>query len=285
MSNAIFRQYTFDDSFLQVYVPTKLLKEYQIALIFATDYDDNGNPTNGIFHIYWDQTKVTPSSIQRFKKSNPDVPLKVFITIGDRHPNHPFHPIDNHSWISNATKSLTAIIQNADYDLSVNGIDVFYQHIDAHPDDFALCIGQLITNLKAAQVISVASISPSASVNKDYYFSLYGMFDKFIEWVDYQFQNEESFVASPDDLKVRFNALVSEFYPIRKLIAGYSAENEDWAKLSPIIFFLAGSDLFNNRNKKKKVSGFSILYHNYGDSSATTSTSPACSSSSASPPT
>lgn len=260
---SIFRQYTYDDSFLQVYVSSKFLKEYQIALLFARDYDDNDDLTNGIFHIYWDQSKVTPSSISQFKNSHPDVALKLFLVIGDNNINHyPFHPLDPKTWVSNATSSLSSIIKDTCPDLGVTGIDVYYRHIDTSPDVFVGCMGQLLKNLKEEKVVTVASISPSASVNNDYYVLLYRRFEKVIEWVDYQFQNEDTFVGTPEDLEDRYEALVtSSFYPRKKLIAGYSAENQDWAQLSPIVFFLGGSDLF----KKKKVAGFSIVYHDFGD--------------------
>lgn len=139
---SIFRQYTFDDSFLRVYVTSKLLKEYQLALTFARDYDEDGEPTNGVFHVYWDHSKVTPSAISQFRKDHPDVALKVFIVIGDGDAHYPFHPLDTDTWVSNATESLTAIIRDSSCDLNVAGIDVFYQNIDAEPDDFVQCVGQ-----------------------------------------------------------------------------------------------------------------------------------------------
>ncbi|KAK4255007.1 hypothetical protein QN277_008070 [Acacia crassicarpa] len=261
----IFRQYTYDDSFLKVFVDSKLANEYQIALIFARDYDGAGQPTNGIFQISWDQTKVTPSSILQFRERLPrNVSLKVFVSIGDRDVNYRFRPLDAQSWISNATDSLTAIIREQLYALTLNqiefGLDIFYEHIDdsVQPSGFAQCMGQLIVNLKAAKVITAASISPSASLNEDYYSLLNQRFLNCIDWVDYQFQNEINSVDSPVLLEERFGA-VSKVYPRRKLLAGYSAENDDWTNLSPIVFFVFGSKLFSS----KKVAGFSILYHDF----------------------
>lgn len=144
---AIFRQYTFDDSFQQVFVSSKFLKEYQIALTFAIDYDENDVPTNGVFRPTWDTTKVTPSAITQFKKDHPEVNVKVFISIGNKGTKYPFNPQKNKSWIDNATQSLTSIIKNKDYDLQVDGIDVLYEHIDASPTDFAECVGQVRTLL------------------------------------------------------------------------------------------------------------------------------------------
>lgn len=262
----IFRQYTYDDSFLKVFVDSRLANEYQIALIFARDYDESDGPTNGIFRIYWDQTKITPSSILQFRESLPhNVTLKVFISIGDRDVKYRFRPLDAQSWISNATESLTSIIRDNLYALTLNqiefGLDVFYEHIDdnVEPNGFAQCIGQLIRNLKAAKVITAASISPSSSLNDDYYSLLNRKFPSLVDLVDYQFQNEITSVDSPVLLEERFSA-VSRFYPKRKLLAGYSAENEDWTNLSPIVFFVFGSRLFN---KRESVAGFSIIYHDF----------------------
>lgn len=257
---SIFRQYTFDDSFEQVFVSSKFLKEYQIALTFATDYDENNLPTNGIFRPNWDTTKVTPETIQRFKNNHPDVNIKVYISIGNHGTKLPFSPQENKSWISNATKSLTNIIKNKDCNLHVEGIDVFYEHIETSPVEFVDCIGQLIKNLKECGVIKEASISPSFVLNKEFYFLLYSNFFNLIDWVDYQFQNEVASVYAPDTLVKLYDKLAKEFYPRKKLFAGYSAENEDWATVSPIVFFLGGMNILKN---KKGAAGISIHYHNY----------------------
>lgn len=257
---AIFRQYTFDDSFEQVFISSKFLREYQIALTFATDYDQNNLPTNGIFRVNWDTTKVTPESITHFKKQHPEVNIKVYISIGNRGTTFPFSPQNNKSWILNATKSLTNIIKNnKDYNLQVDGIDVLYENIEASPVDFVECIGQLIKNLKENGVIKEASISPSFALNNDFYFLLYRAYSNQIDWVDYQFQNEVVPVFAPNKLVELYDELVLEFYPRKKLFAGYSAENEDWATLSPIVFFLGGMNIL----KKRKGPGISIHYHNY----------------------
>lgn len=143
MTTSIFRQYTFDDSFLQVFVSRKFLKEYQIALTFATDYDESGVSTNGVFRPTWDLTKVTPEAITKFKKDHPDVSVKVFISIGNKGTIFPFSPLENKSWITNAIESITSIIKNKDCDLQIDGIDVLYDHIDATPDVFVECLGQV----------------------------------------------------------------------------------------------------------------------------------------------
>lgn len=257
--SAIFRQYTFDDSFQQVFISPKFLKEYQIALTFATDYDDNDAATNGVFRPTWDQTKVTPEAIKRFKRNHPGVSIKVYITIGNRRNHRPFHPLDTSSWIQNATESLTAIIKNKDYNLQIDGIDVLYEGIDASPSDFTECVGNVIKNLKESGTITEASISPSFGLNRDFYFKLYSSLPLLIDYVDYQFQNEVAPVFAPNVLVGLFEKLVKGFYPRCKVFAGYSAENEDWGSLSPIVFFLGGMDIL----KKRKGAGISIHYHNY----------------------
>lgn len=260
---SIFRQYTFDDSFSQVFVSAKFLKEYQIALTFASDYDDEGAPTNGVFRPTWDLSKVTPESIARFKDKNPNVDIKVFISIGNRGTQHPFKPLNNKTWIDNATESLTHLIKNEDYNLHVDGIDVLYEHIDASPGDFIECVGQLIRNLKEKGVVSEASISPSFALNEEYYPLLYSAVSFFVDWVDYQFQSEDQPVLEPTTLVKRYNEL-TKVYPKTKLFAGYSAENEDWATVSPFVFFLGAMDLL----KKRSAPGVSIHYHNYYASEA-----------------
>ncbi|KAK7324972.1 hypothetical protein VNO77_28968 [Canavalia gladiata] len=258
---SIFRQYTFDDSFEQVFVSRKFLKEFQIALTFATDYDENGVHTNGVFRPTWDLTKVSPESIAEFKnkKAQTGVNVKVFISIGNRGTEFPFKPEENKSWIENATESLTKIIKNNEYDLQVEGIDVLYENIEASPSDFVECVGEVIKKLRESGVVRVASISPSHALNEQYYSCLYKRCPLLIDWVDYQFQNEETAVLTPDTLVNRYTELVKDFYPKNKLFAGYSAENEDWSTLSPIVFFLGGMDIL----KKKRGPGVSIHYHNY----------------------
>ncbi|KAL2332081.1 hypothetical protein Fmac_019662 [Flemingia macrophylla] len=251
---SIFRQYTYDDSYVEVFVSGKVLRQYQIALTFATDYDQNDSPTNGLFRPTWDLTKVTLESITAFKQAHQDVDVKVFLSIGNRGPIYPFKPVDTKTWASNATESLTRIIR----EFKIDGIDVLYEQIDASPGDFISCVGQLLRNLKERGVVTLTSISPSSILDKEYYSVLYKEVSVHVDWVDYQFQNEVAKVANPTMLLQRYTELLS-IYPKKKLFAGYSAENEDWSTLSPIVFFLAGIDIL----QKKKAPGISIHYHNY----------------------
>ncbi|KAI4323818.1 hypothetical protein L6164_023397 [Bauhinia variegata] len=244
---SIFRQYTRDDSFTNIGNVRQIipfLKEYQIALAFARDYDVKDNPTNGNFTPYWNVEKVTPASIIQFKKDNPNVKINVLISIGDRDAKFPFNPIDRDSWISNATRSIRNIIRN-NFQLVRNivgiGIDVYYEHIEDE-DLFAFCIGQLIKKLKEVQVISFASIAPSFNL-QTHYFKLYQKYSDFIDLVDYQFYNEVEPIPNPASLIKRYEIIASKFYPKEKLLAGYSSVRKDWSKLVPIVFFLGGSFL------------------------------------------
>ena len=268
---SIFRQYTFDDSFEQVFVSNKFLKEYQIALTFATDYDDDDRPTNGIFRPTWDLQKVTPEAIERFKEKarSMDVDVKVFISIGNRGTHQPFKSLDNNTWIANATESLAHLVQSEELNLHVDGIDVLYEEIDASPGDFIQCVGTLIRNLKENGVITEASISPTFNLNTEFYSRLYSSVPFFVDFVDYQFQKEVNFVMNPSVLLQRYNEL-TKVYPRRKLLAGYSAENEDWATLSPIVFFLGGMDIL----KKRRAPGISIHYHNFSAQSSPPQSTP-----------
>ncbi|QCE09276.1 ruBisCO-associated protein-like [Vigna unguiculata] len=255
---SIFRQYTFDNSFEQVYFSNTVLKEYQIALTFATDYDELDQPTNGIFRPVWNLAQVTPEAIKRFKEKagSMDVEVKVFISIGNRGNRHPFKSLDREAWIVNATDSLTRLIQEVN--LQVDGIDVLYETIDASPDDFIYCVRGLIKNLKDNGVITVASISPTFSLNTDFYSTLYTSVPSLFDYVDYQFQTELDRVPDPTALAQRYDEL-TQIYPIRKLLAGYSAENADWATVSPIVFFLGAMDILQQKN----APGASIYYHNF----------------------
>ncbi|MED6120987.1 hypothetical protein PIB30_025764 [Stylosanthes scabra] len=255
----IFRQYTCDDSFLKVFVPSTIVKEYQIALTYARDY--NGVvPTNGVFRPTWNLTKVTSEAISQFKKNNPGVTVKVFICIGNKQPRFPFSPRRFDSWITNATESITDIIRKDHSDLKIDGIDVSYNNITAESEVFVQCISQVIKNLKDDGVISVASISPSSHLNKEFYVPLYKKCPNLIDRVDYQFQKEEATVPDPQTLLAKYDELVEE-YDLKekeeKLFAGYSAENEDWGTVSPIVFFLGAMDILH----KKGAVGFSINYH------------------------
>ncbi|MED6120989.1 hypothetical protein PIB30_025766 [Stylosanthes scabra] len=216
---SVFRQYTRDDSFLRVFIPTTIVREYQIALTYARDYDENGAATNGHFRPTWDQTKVTPEAISKFKKKNPHVTVKVFISIGNKDTRFPFKPTSDS--------------------------DVFVKYIS-----------EVITSLKKDDVITVASISPSHNLNNDYYVPLYKAYPS-IDWVDYQFQNEEDTLPDPTKLVNKYKEL-AELYTKEKLISGYSAENEDWDTVSPIVFFLGAMDIL-----KQGGVGFSIVYNNY----------------------
>ncbi|KAI4332686.1 hypothetical protein L6164_017574 [Bauhinia variegata] len=240
-----FRQYTRDDSFtkfahVQKIIP--ILTEYQIALAFARDYDENGKPTNGMFKPYWDTKKVTADKIIQFKNENPNLQVNVFISIGDRDAKYPFKPTDKDSWVSNATNSIEGIIN--DYFQPLEGIvgigiDVYYEHV-GDEDDFARYVGQLIKNLKEKHLISLASIAPSSEL-KNVYLKLYQQYDDSIDFVDYQFYNEKEPIPDTGKFLEVYEKIAGKFPPKNKILAGYSSVRKDWANLAPIVFFIAGT--------------------------------------------
>ncbi|MED6162942.1 hypothetical protein PIB30_075242 [Stylosanthes scabra] len=243
-SSIIFRQYTSDDSFLPVSVPSTFVREYQIALTYAMDYDDDGTPTNGVFRPNW---KVTPEAISKFKEKNPDVTVKVFISIGNNDPRFPFSPLSG-SWITNATASINKIINFSGF--KIDGIDVSYENVTPKSEVFVKYISQVITNLKHSGVITIeASISPSSRTNSEYYLPLYNMYPTLIDWVDYQIQNEEATVPDPQTLLAKYEELKGS-YPVEKLLVGYRT-------VSPIVFFLGAMDIL----LKKEAAGISIVYN------------------------
>ncbi|QCE09279.1 ruBisCO-associated protein-like [Vigna unguiculata] len=257
----IFRQYTFDNSFEHVDFSNKFLKEYQIALTFATDSDEFGQPTNGIFRPGWDLAKVTPEAIKRFreKAGSMGVEVKVFICIGNRgnrgnpfiNRDNPFKILDRDAWIVNATDSLTRLIQEVN--LQVDGIDVQYETIDASADDFIHCVRGLIKNLQDNGVITVASISPTFSLNKEFYPPLYTSVPFLFDYVDCQFPKQLHPIEDPTALLQRYDEL-TQIYPIRKLLAGFSPENAE-----PFVFFLRVMDILH----KKNAPGASIYYNHF----------------------
>ncbi|XP_027942534.1 ruBisCO-associated protein-like [Vigna unguiculata] len=124
-----------------------VLKEYQIALNFATDYDERDQPTNGIFRPVWNLAQVTPEAIKRFKEKagSMDVEVEVFISIGNRGNRHPFKSLDREAWIVNATNSLTRLIQEVN--LQVDDIDVQYEEIEPPISaSLPLCISATLFN-------------------------------------------------------------------------------------------------------------------------------------------
>ncbi|XP_028792035.1 chitinase 2-like [Neltuma alba] len=98
-----------------------------IALAFARDYDSRGNPTPGEFHPYFNITDITPDDILKFKQTKEHA--KFFLSIGGRSEKYPFN-LPTGEWVPRAVDSLKEIIRSYHFD----GVDVYYQHIDASLD-------------------------------------------------------------------------------------------------------------------------------------------------------
>ncbi|TKY63750.1 RuBisCO-associated protein [Spatholobus suberectus] len=224
----VIREYTSDDSFTKFDIPRSAsasVKEFQVALTFARDYDGK-NSTKGKFIPYWDTVKVTPEVIAHFKTKYPSA--KVLVSIGNDKGQFPFQIDEPHlaAWVSNATESLTGIIK----DYKLDGIDVYYEDIVASsPAIFVYCIGELIKNLKEHKVITEASISPNAATHDNYYKPLYLDYQDYIDTVVFQL-----FTAGSVEKVLN----IADQYPPNKLLLGYSGIPEDWAIVSPPVFFV-----------------------------------------------
>lgn len=130
--------------------------EFHFILAFAIDYQGN-NSTNGRFNIFWNEQVLSPADVASIKTQNQNV--KVAVTLGGDSTNGGFAYFDPQSvssWVENAAKTLTNIIQK----YHIDGIDTDYEQLKAHPSNFAVCIGQLVTTLKKKKLISFASIAP-----------------------------------------------------------------------------------------------------------------------------
>ncbi|KAH6555540.1 hypothetical protein KP509_1Z245700 [Ceratopteris richardii] len=136
-------------------VPINTGVSFHFILSLAIDYTSSASPTNGLFHISWQNSVLTPAAVQSVKSQYSNV--KVMVTFGrDNISGHPvqFRASCVNSWVYNA---------------HVDGIDIEYEHFDSvSTDTFVSCIGQLIQQLKSSGLISVASIAPFDGVQKEY---------------------------------------------------------------------------------------------------------------------
>ena len=106
----------------------------QLHLIVAFAKADQ----NGMFRPSWPNKKVTSESIQDYKKSNPDA--KVILSIGWYNDDEPFNATNDNDWVTNATGSLSQIIDTYNFD----GIDISYWKVaDSNGCFFVPCISAL----------------------------------------------------------------------------------------------------------------------------------------------
>lgn len=159
---------------------------FYFILAFATD----ASTTDGNFNATW-QPRLSPDNIAAVKAAHPNI--KFSFSIGGGNPSAIFQPTSLASWIKNAVASLSVII--SDYHLS--GIDIDFESFGggSSPDDFASCIGQLITQLKQRNLIEVASIAPYPSTDT-YYTKLWSTYNNTIDYVNYQFYSQGNMSVS-----------------------------------------------------------------------------------------
>ncbi|KAM6578739.1 hypothetical protein CsatB_030576 [Cannabis sativa] len=180
---AEFNNVTFSD------IPINPTLQFHFLLSFAIDYDTSSGltPTNGKFNIFWDSNNLSPSQVSAIKKANPNVKVGLSLggdTVGHGGASAFFKPFSIDSWVSNAVKTLTQIIQQYNLD----GIDIDYEHFSSDTHTFAECIGRLIKSLKNNKVISFASIAPYENDQvQSHYKALWNKYGDLIDYVNFQF--------------------------------------------------------------------------------------------------
>ncbi|XP_027338329.1 chitinase 2-like [Abrus precatorius] len=214
--------------------------EFHFILAFATeDYDPTTGRGKGNFSPSWNVTDFSAEKIKEMKAQYNNV--KVVISIGGRGTTYPFNPEDKLQWIHNAKKSLKEILE-VDYKdgcscttkTVIDGVDINYEHIES--DDFVECIGEVIEYLKKKGM--KVSIAPSDSTDPanpvlTNYKNLYNDNKEHIDWVDYQFYDQ---TVSKIDAFVNLYRSLSDFFSVKKLLAGYSTDPNDAGNISQKVF-------------------------------------------------
>ncbi|KAL0390166.1 UNVERIFIED_CONTAM: Chitinase 1 [Sesamum calycinum] len=168
-------------------VPINSSVEFHFLLSFAIDYTDKAppTPTNGDFRVYWDSHNLSPSQVSAIKAKNSNVKVAMSLagdTIGHQHVY--FNPTSVSSWVANAIRSITRIVN----EYNLDGIDIDYEHFSSDPDTFAECIGRLMFHLKENQVVSFISIAPYEDDSvQPYYLALWRKYGHLIDYVNFQF--------------------------------------------------------------------------------------------------
>lgn len=173
-------------------VPLDPAVQYIFPLAFAIDANAAGATQNGVFSNYW-SSYLTPASAQAFTQANTNVKISVSLGgatqyLGDNVPARNvdwYDPADTTAWVTNAVNSITALASQ----YSITGIDIDYETFPTGSAKFTACIGGLITALKNAGTISVASIAPF-SAPLAVYTDLYSSYGSVIDYVNYQFYAE-----------------------------------------------------------------------------------------------
>jgi hypothetical protein len=213
---AEFNSVTFSD------VPINDDVEFHFILSFAIDYNQDGTQsTNGQFNVFWDEQTLTPDSVAAIKAQHQNV--KVMVSLGGDtvHGNYAqFNPTTEASWVSNAAASLTDLATRYHLD----GIDIDYEHFDmSSASAFSNCIGQLITQLKQAGVISSASIAPFDGV-ETYYKALWDAgYSSVIDYVNFQFYTYDTSTSSSQYVQY-YNTAAAKYGGGGKVLASFSTE-------------------------------------------------------------
>jgi hypothetical protein len=269
MSKLIFREYigVKPSSTSLIDFPTDIINsnrfDFQFILGFASEEYNASGKGNGNFTETWDVEYFGPDKVKDFKTNNPNV--KVVISIGGRDVKTPFDPVEETLWIRTAVNSLKVLIGKYKNDSGnvIDGIDINYETIKTSNDLFVRCIGQVITQLKNDYdlKITVVSIAPSEK-NESHYRALYYANRANINWVDYQFYNQEKTVPTPKDFVNIYGNLIKS-YPPQIVLPGFSTDPNDTkdTKISRENF-IAGCILLK---KESKLNG--VFLWNANDSS------------------
>jgi len=193
-------------------VPLDSSVQYIFPLAFAIDADAAGNTANGVFLNYW-SSSLTPASAQSFAQANSNIKISVslggasqYISASDTRTVDWYDPADTNAWIANAVRSITSLASQ----YAITGVDIDYENNLTGSTTFTTCIGQLITQLKNAGTITVASIAPFGQT-RSVYADLFQSFGGVIDYVNYQFYadgltTQAEYVSKFNDLATTFGA-------------------------------------------------------------------------------
>ncbi|KAH9531839.1 hypothetical protein CY35_19G057900 [Sphagnum magellanicum] len=106
-----------------------------------------------------------------------------------------YDPASTTDWVNNAVSSISSLVSTYNLD----EVDVDYENFPTGSATFTTCIGQLISNLKSAATISVASIAPFGSTSS-IYADLFSNYGSSIDYVNYQFYADVSASFDPTKL-------------------------------------------------------------------------------------
>lgn len=220
-----------------------LQNELHIVLAFARDYDNTGKYQTGKFFPYFDTSTLNAEAIRNVKESATTTSVKFFLSIGGRDPRFPFAvtSAEESAWIKNATATLKQIVT----EYGIDGIDVYYEHINPNAvHQFGKSIQQVVWNLKSDKTITQASVTVSAPLINNY-LELYKANERLFDYVVYQSHTETYPISTFQDLQLAFDKLYPN-YPLNKIFAGHSdVLPADWTTVPPPIFLGAVPQLLN----------------------------------------